>query len=323
MHTVFEELGNIGIVPVITIDDEAQAVPLAQALMAGGIPCAEITFRTAQAAEAIRRIKAAVPGILVGAGTVLSIAQADKAIRAGAQFIVSPGFNPQVVSHCAERGIPISPGCTSPSDLERAVEFGLEVVKFFPAEASGGLDYIKAVAAPFPGLKFMPTGGIHGGNLAAYLAYEKILACGGSWMAGADSIRQGDFPGITARCKEALHQALGFSVVHWGINTENPGEASQAAQRFSTLFGFSCKESQGSIFAGPALEVMKARGWGTHGHIALGTHSVPRAIAYLERQGIRFKQDSIQRDATGAIRLIYLEEVIAGFALHLVPNTKL
>ncbi|MDR3114274.1 MAG: bifunctional 4-hydroxy-2-oxoglutarate aldolase/2-dehydro-3-deoxy-phosphogluconate aldolase [Treponema sp.] len=320
MHTVLEALGTIGIVPVITINDEAKAEALAEALMAGGIPCAEVTFRTAQAEAAIRRIRAAVPDILVGAGTILSVAQVDKAISAGAQFIVSPGFNPQVVSHCIERGIPITPGCTTPSDMERAVEFGLEAVKFFPAEASGGLDYIKAVAAPFPMLKFMPTGGIHGGNIARYLAYDQILACGGSWMATADMINRGDFKGITGLCKEALQHALGFSVIHWGINTGDPGEASQAAQRFSTLFGFSYKEGTGSIFAGEALEVMKFRGFGTHGHIAIGTPSLPRAIRYLEQQGVRFNHDSIKRDPKGNMTLIYFQEEIAGFALHLVQK---
>lgn len=320
MHTVLEELGKIGIVPVIKIDDEARAVPLAKALIAGGIPCAEITFRTAQAEEAIRRIRAAVPDILVGAGTVLSVAQVDKAIDAGAQFIVSPGFNPQVVSHCIERGIPITPGCITPSDLERAVDMGLEVVKFFPAEPAGGLDYIKAVAAPFPMLTFMPTGGIHGGNIARYLAYEKILACGGSWMATADLINHGDFSAITALCRDAVQHALDFSIVHWGINTEKPEDADRAADRFSALFGFSPQAGANSIFAGALLEVMKAKGPGTHGHIALATSSLPRAISYLERQGIRFNQDSIRRDPKGRVTFIYLQEEIAGFALHLVQK---
>ncbi|MDR1030415.1 MAG: bifunctional 4-hydroxy-2-oxoglutarate aldolase/2-dehydro-3-deoxy-phosphogluconate aldolase [Treponema sp.] len=320
MHDILEALGNIGIVPVIKIDDEEKAVPLAQALMSGGIPCAEITFRTTQAEAAIRRIRAEVPGVLVGAGTVLSIAQVDQAIHAGAQFIVSPGFNPKVVSHCIERGILLIPGCTTPSDMERALEWGFEVVKFFPAEQSGGLDYIKAIAAPFPTLKFMPTGGIHEGNIARYLAYEKVLACGGSWMAGADSIKRGDFPVIMTLCKEAVQNALGFSVVHWGINTENAEEAVQAAQLFCTLFGFSYKEGPGSIFAGDALELMKFLGFGKHGHIAIGTYSLPRAIHYLERQGIRFNQDSIKRDPQGAMTLIYLKEEIAGFAVHLVQK---
>src|SRR5215469_2944584 len=156
MQDVLEELRKIGIIPVIRIDDAAKAVPLAKALIAGGIPCAEVTFRTAQGEEAMRLINKEVPGILLGAGTVLSTAQVDKAIAAGAKFIVSPGFNPKIVSYCVEKGIPITPGCSCPSDIERAIEFGLEAVKFFPAEQAGGLEYIKAISAPYSSMQFIP-----------------------------------------------------------------------------------------------------------------------------------------------------------------------
>jgi len=182
MHAILEQLGKIGIVPVIKIDDAAKAVPLAKALIAGGIPCAEVTFRTSEGEEAIRRINKEVPDILLGAGTVLTIDQVDRAIAAGAKFIVSPGLNPKVLNYCIGKGIPHTPGCSNPSDIEIALEAGLDVIKFFPAEQSGGLAYIKAVAAPYPNLKFMPTGGINADNIATYLAYEKINACGGSWM---------------------------------------------------------------------------------------------------------------------------------------------
>ena len=192
MHSVLEALGKIGIVPVIKIDDATKAVPLAKALIAGGVPCAEITFRTHAGEEAIRRINKEVPDILLGAGTVLSVDQVDRAINAGAKFIVSPGFNPKVVSHCITKGIPITPGCSNPSDIEQALELGLDVVKFFPAEQAGGLDYIKAIAAPYTTLKFLPTGGINAANIANYIAYEKILASGGSWMVTADLINVDD-----------------------------------------------------------------------------------------------------------------------------------
>ena len=180
MHAVLEELGKIGIIPVIKIDDAARAVPLAKALIAGGIPCAEVTFRTAEGEEAIRRINREVPEILLGAGTVLTTEQVDKAVSAGAKFIVSPGFNPKVVSYCIKKGIPITPGCSGPTDIEQALEMGLEAVKFFPAEQAGGLDYIKAVSAPYPSMYFIPTGGINAQNIVKYLGFEKILACGGS-----------------------------------------------------------------------------------------------------------------------------------------------
>ncbi|MDR2210954.1 MAG: bifunctional 4-hydroxy-2-oxoglutarate aldolase/2-dehydro-3-deoxy-phosphogluconate aldolase [Spirochaetaceae bacterium] len=207
MNKLFEQIGRIGVVPVIKIDDPEKAVPLARALLAGKLPCAEITLRTGAGEEALHRIHGEVPEILLGAGTVLSIDQADKAIAAGAAFAVSPGFNPRVVYHCIERGLPLIPGCSNPSDMEMALEAGLETVKFFPAEQGGGLEYIKAVAAPYPMLSFMPTGGIKPQNLAKYLGFKKVLACGGSWMAGADLINAGDFAQITTLCKEAVELA--------------------------------------------------------------------------------------------------------------------
>jgi 2-dehydro-3-deoxyphosphogluconate aldolase/(4S)-4-hydroxy-2-oxoglutarate aldolase len=204
MDVIIEALGKIGIVPVIKIDNPLEAVPLARAIKTGGIPCVEITFRTAAAEDSLRRIAAALPEALLGAGTVLSAEQIDRAIGAGAQFIVTPGFNPKVVAHALKRGIPILPGCSTPTDIEQALEFGLEAVKFFPAEQSGGLDYLKAVAAPYFQTRFVPTGGISAANLARYLRFGPVLACGGSWMAKEDLIRAGDFDGIAALCAEAV-----------------------------------------------------------------------------------------------------------------------
>ena len=209
MHSVLRELGKIGIIPVVRIDDEHKAVPLARAITAGGIPCMEITFRSAQAEEAIALISKEVPELLLGAGTVLRPEQVDKAVAAGARFIVSPGFNPRVVSYCAEKGIPITPGCANPTDIEMALEVGLEAVKFFPAEQAGGLPYIKAVAAPYPSVYFIPTGGINAQNIAKYVAFDKVLACGGSWMANPDLINAGDFSTITALCREAVQIVQG------------------------------------------------------------------------------------------------------------------
>ena len=203
MKDILEQIGKIKIIPVIKIDNANDAVPLAAALGAGGIPCAEITFRTSAAEDAIRRISNELPDVLTGAGTVLSVEQADKAIEAGAQFLVSPGFNPRVVSHCISRGILIIPGCITPSEMEQAMEMGISTVKFFPAEQSGGLEYIKAVSAPYPDLRFIPTGGINSKNISTYLSFNKVLACGGSWMAAADLINKGDFGTIEALSKES------------------------------------------------------------------------------------------------------------------------
>jgi 2-dehydro-3-deoxyphosphogluconate aldolase/(4S)-4-hydroxy-2-oxoglutarate aldolase len=195
---------QIGIIPVIKINSADHAVPLAKALLDGGIPIIEITFRTDAAAAAIERITGEVPDILVGAGTVLSPEQADKACAAGARFIMSPGFNPRVVRHCLDKGMLIVPGCATPSEIEQALEHGLDCVKFFPAEQIGGLAAIRAMSAPYGGLSFVPTGGIHAGNLREYLAFERVVACGGSWMADAALINAGDFAGIEELTREAV-----------------------------------------------------------------------------------------------------------------------
>lgn len=207
MNEIINALSRVKVIPVIAISDAGKAVPLAQALAAGGLPCAEVTFRTAGAEEAIRRIANEAPGVLVGAGTVLTAGQADRAKAAGAGFAVSPGFNPKVVDHCLDIGLPVFPGCLTPSELEQAIERGLRVVKFFPAEAAGGLDYIKAVAAPYPMLRFIPTGGISLSNLAPYLAFSKVLACGGSWMVKPDLIDAGRYDEIRKLCAEAVNSA--------------------------------------------------------------------------------------------------------------------
>lgn len=204
MNPVLEQIQKIGIVPVVVLDDAKDAEPLAKALCEGGLPCAEVTFRTEAAEECIRIMSEKFPEMLVGAGTVLTTEQVDRAVAAGAKFIVSPGLNPRIVKYCVEKGILITPGCANASDIEQALENGLEVVKFFPAEPAGGLPMIKALAAPYVGVKFMPTGGISAKNVRDYLAYDRIIACGGSWMVKNDLVKAGDFAKITEMTKEAV-----------------------------------------------------------------------------------------------------------------------
>lgn len=203
MNEIFEKIHQIGILPVIALDDAAQAVPLAKALAAGGIPAAEVTFRTAAGEEAIRRIAQEVPEVLVGAGTVLTCEQADRAASAGAKFIVSPGTNPKVVQHCQEKGVQPVPGVVTPTEIETALELGLGVLKFFPAEPSGGLGMIKALAAPYTQIRFIPTGGISAASVGEYLKHPKILACGGSWMVKKDLVNAGKFDEIQALAAQA------------------------------------------------------------------------------------------------------------------------
>ena len=204
MHEeILSKIKEIGIVPVIVLEAAKDAAPLAKALVEGGLPCAEVTFRTPCAEEAIRIMSSEYPGLLAGAGTVLTTEQADRAVEAGAKFIVSPGFNPEVVDYCLEKNIFVLPGCVTPSEAALAVKRGIRIVKFFPAEQFGGLATLKALAAPYTGLQFMPTGGIDPKNVREYLSYDRIVACGGSWMVKGDLIKAGDFERITELIKEA------------------------------------------------------------------------------------------------------------------------
>lgn len=191
------------LVPVIVLNDATGAIPLANALCAGGIPIAEVTFRTPQAAETIRRMSAEVPEILVGAGTVHSVETAQLAVSSGARFIVTAGYNEPVVYWCMERGIDVFPGCVTPSDLERLILSGLSVAKFFPAEAYGGVKVLKAFAGPYGDIRFMPTGGITEQNLSTYLAIPSVLACGGAWMVSESLVKEGNFAAITHLCRQA------------------------------------------------------------------------------------------------------------------------
>lgn len=203
MKTLEERFYDYAVVPVVVLNDADDAVPLADALIKGGLPCAEVTFRTDAAEESIRRICESFPDMLVGAGTVLTTEQVERAHKAGAKFIVSPGFDPEIIDCCISIGLPVLPGCITPSEIAQAVKRGLKVVKFFPAEQSGGVAMIKAMAAPYSMVKFMPTGGISTKNLADYLSCDKILCCGGSWMVKEDLIKSGSFDKITDMTKEA------------------------------------------------------------------------------------------------------------------------
>jgi len=318
MHDVLNKISLVGIVPVVKITDVEKAVPLAKALCEGGIPVAEITFRTAQAEEAIARITKELPDMLVGAGTVLTTEQADRAVKAGARFIVSPGLNPKVVEHCLKIGIPIAPGCSTPSDIEQALKFGLEVVKFFPAEASGGIKMLKALSGPYGNVRFMPTGGIDANNINEYLSFSKVLACGGSWMVPENLITAGSLDKITSLAREAMESMLGFKLAHVGVNLKNEEQANEAASEFSNLFGFSVNNGNSSIFAGNAIELMKAPYKGANGHIAIKTNYIDRAVSYLTGKGYQFDQSTAKYDSSNNLKAIYLRNEVGGFALHLV-----
>ena len=204
MENIMVQIEKTGVIPVVVINDVEDAEPLAQALCEGGLPCAEVTFRTAAAEESIRKMTDIYPDMLIGAGTVLTTEQVDRAVAAGAKFIVSPGFDPEVVDYCILKQIPVFPGCITPSEVAQAVKRGLKVVKFFPAVQFGGVSTIQALTAPYVGRKFMPTGGVNAKNLADYLQCKSIIACGGSWMVKSDLIKAGEFEKIKDMTKEAV-----------------------------------------------------------------------------------------------------------------------
>ena len=204
MNTISKKIQEIGGVPVVVLNDAKDAKPLAKALCEGGLPCAEVTFRTEAAEESIRLMTESYPDMFVGAGTVLTVEQVDEALEAGAQFIISPGFDEDVVKHCIEKNVPVTPGTCTPSDVQKCYRLGLDVVKFFPAEAAGGLKMIKSIAAPYTQMKFIPTGGINANNMKDYLEYNRILAIGGSWMVKGDLIKNGEFDKVEAMTKEAV-----------------------------------------------------------------------------------------------------------------------
>jgi len=316
---ILEKLSLAGLVPVIAINDAEDAVPLCKALSDGGLPVAEITFRTAAAEESIRRVHEALPNVILCAGTVLTTDQADRAMAAGAQAIVSPGLNPVVVKHCLEKGYPVCPGTANPSDVEVALSLGLNSVKFFPAEQAGGLKMIKAMCGPYTTMKFMPTGGINEANMLEYLAFDKILCCGGSWMVPKDAVEAKDWARITALTRSAVTKMLGFELRHLGINSGTPEAAVKDAELLAKLMGWEVKVGNSSVFAGTGFEMMKSVGRGTHGHIAVGTNSVKRAKWHLEQQGYKFIEDSAVVK-NGKLIAIYLEGEIGGFAIHLVQK---
>ncbi|MCL2016796.1 MAG: bifunctional 4-hydroxy-2-oxoglutarate aldolase/2-dehydro-3-deoxy-phosphogluconate aldolase [Defluviitaleaceae bacterium] len=321
MDLIMEQISKIGIVPVVKLDSAKDAVPLAEALIAGGLACAEITFRTNAAEESIKNISQKFPEMLVGAGTVLTLEQLDKAINAGAKFIVAPGFNPEIVKACIAKKIPVAPGCSNPSDMEGAMALGLRTVKFFPAENVGGIAAIKAMSAPYGDLTFMPTGGVNSKNINDYLSFPKVIACGGSWMVDPKLIASGDFAEITRLTREAVNTVLGFTLAHIGVNCETDEKTHDVAKLFCNLFGFDYKPGNSSVFAGSVLETMTPLpGRGKHGHIAIATNYIDRAMYQLSQKGAKFLQETAKKDAQGNLKAIYLDLEFSGFAVHLLQK---
>ena len=307
-----------GILPVINIPNADLAEDVASALRNGGINSIEVTLRSKDSLESIKRIKEIFPDMTVAAGTVLSIKTVDDALAAGADFIVCPGYDEEIVDYCISKNVMVVPGVSSGSEIQSAVKKGLKFLKFFPAELSGGIEAIKLLSGPFPSVKFIPTGGFNFKYLGIYLSNEKILACGGSYMATAEQNKNHDFAGITAACKKAVDISLGFELAHVGVNNETAAEAQSGAEKMGEVFRLPIKVGNSSIFAGSAVEFMKTMFYGTKGHIGFKTNSMERAMACLRNSGIEFIEESIRTDDNGKLVSAYLKEEIGGFAVHIV-----
>lgn len=320
MNDTIRQISRIGILPVLKLDREEDAVPVGSALLRGGLPCVEVTFRTNAARGAIEQMTRECPDLLVGAGTVLTTGQVDEAVAAGAKFIVTPGLNPMIVRYCQAKNIPIIPGINNPTGIEQAMVMGLDVVKFFPAESSGGIEMIKAMGAPYIQISFLPTGGVNYDNMDRYLASPKVVAVGGSWVVNEKMILDGDFDGIARVTRASVDRMLGFRLEHVGINCASDEQALHNAEICRDAFSFPIRELPVSFFAGEGLEFMKNGGRGTCGHIAISTNSVDRAVYHLTRRGVTFDMSTAQYNPDGSLRFIYIKDEIGGFAYHLVKR---
>lgn len=319
---VFKTISSYGIVPLVTLDDPDDAVPLAKALVAGGIPIAEVTFRTAAGGEAIKRMAKEVPEIIVGAGTVHDIAHAKETLDNGGKFVITPGFNREVVEWCLKNNMPVCPGTVVPSDLEEALACGLDTVKFFPAGAYGGVNTLKALAGPYAMLKFVPTGGVGLNNLQEFLDLPNVAAVGGSFVPPPKLVKAKDWEGVARECKTIMAKVLDFKVGHLGINAANPGEADNITNALSAMFDVPKRDAGISYFAGDLVEIMKEPFLGKNGHLSIDTRDLPRAMAYLERKGVAFNKDGYMYNDQGKLVAVYLQDEVGGFALHLRQKPK-
>ncbi len=316
---VLKRMEASGIVPVVVLENAEDAVPTARAMAAGGVDVMEITFRTAAAADSIRAVSKGCPDVLVGAGTVVNLEQCKLAVECGAKFIVSPGYDEEVVSWCVDNGVAVTPGCVTPTEIMAALKHGLKVVKFFPANVYGGLSALKALAGPFVGLKFIPTGGVNQQNVGEFAASPFVHAVGGSWICPKAEIAAHNYEKITALCIEARQALLGFEMAHVGINCPDADAALNVADSFGKAFGFEVKQGNSSNFASTGIEVLKTMYLGTNGHVAIRTNKIETAIAELEKRGFTVDMGTAKMKGD-RVNAVYLKDEIGGFAVHLLQK---
>jgi 2-dehydro-3-deoxyphosphogluconate aldolase/(4S)-4-hydroxy-2-oxoglutarate aldolase len=316
MNAIKERIYNCGIVPVVVLNSAEDAVPTARALLAGGIDVMEITLRTSAGLDSIHQVAGNCPEMLVGAGTVLTLDDCKACIEAGARFIVSPGLNEEIVKYCLELNILVTPGCVTPTEITKAMGYGLDLLKFFPANIYGGIAALKALGGPYPYLKFIPTGGVDQENLAEFICTPNVFAVGGSWVCAKADIANHEFEKITRLAAEARSAMLGFELAHVGINCENEARALESAGELASIFNLPVKDGNSSVYAGSGFEFIKSQYLGEHGHLAVRTNDIKRAMAYLEARGFALNPDAI-KSQNGKIIAAYLQKQVGGFAIHL------
>lgn len=308
MNEICKRIESIGVLPVVKITSAGDSENLAASLLAGDLPAVEITFRTDAAAESISRIRKKFPDMLIGAGTVLSPDQVDLAVDAGAEFIVAPGFNPRIARYCTKLKVPYIPGVNSPSQIELAMEHGLDVFKFFPAEAMGGIKMLKSLAGPYPELKFIPTGGISPDNLLSYLSLPSVLACGGSWISPSAMISEGRFDDIAKIASRTVSDVLGFSLSGVSLGSTDSNEAEPVLDFFASTFLLNKGETEKAFTAGTMIEIEKEKNRYSAGLI-ITVNSIPRVTAFLDRKKIGYTQNKDNE--------IILNEQKGGFGIKL------
>ena len=316
--TVFDRIYNAALLPQIKTASADDAVLTAKALLSGGVDAMELVCRTEDEAAAIAAVSEQCPDMLVGAQCATWEA-CELAAESGAQFLTTPGYSEKIVAWCSEHGIPVIPGCVTPSEIMAATAQGVRVVKFFPAGAFGGMKTLSTLAEVFEGVRFLPCGGVDNENLADYVEAPFVQAVGGSWLCPAGDVAAHNFEAVTARCKAARATVLGFALGHIGVNAESAGESLALCQTFRAAFGFDIWEMPASFFASSGVEVMKHSAVGTNGHIAILTNSVRRAEAELEKKGFALDL-STEKCIGGEPIAVYFQNMLGGFAVHLLKK---
>lgn len=318
---LLERIKLIGLIPVVAFENADQAVPAARAMLDAHLDIIEITMRTPAGIEAIRRVKTQFPDMITGAGTVLTLDKAKEAAGAGAQFIVMPGYQEDIVAWCVANDIPVLPGCVTPYEIQLALQKGLKVMKFFPADVYGGLKAMSALNGPFGpyGVSFVPTGGVDLKNLSEYVQAPYIAAVGGSFLCSSKQLKDGDYAGISKSVEASIDILLGFELGHVGFNTESAEESDEITKTLAGAFHFPYLPGNSANFAGTAVEAVKGAGLGDKGHVAIKTNNIRRAIYYLEKRGYAADM-STAKSKDGKTTAVYLKDQINGFAFHLLQK---